>query len=214
MDITDVINFLCAELTRPNSEGPSTKAYLDLSDRKLSGKAEFKAAYLEAVRGWLDVISTDEPLKLLVLTVERLRLADRPRAAGQHQERRLRGVVGVVRVAEHVKQDRLTAGPCRSTRVANAASADSPGPSRTGRAGGRRPAPTGGRRPRVVGSRRAPRIWRASRSASSGLSSGFGPGRVASVEIPGSAGSGRSLFQTSAFRTIWPRRFKEHRPGI
>lgn len=59
VDITDVINFLCAELTPTELRGAVNQAYVYLSDRKLSGKAEFKDAYLEAVRGWLDVATVE-----------------------------------------------------------------------------------------------------------------------------------------------------------
>jgi len=55
VDITDVINFLCAELTPAELRGAVNQAYTYLSDRKLSGRVEFKDKYLEAVRSWLDV---------------------------------------------------------------------------------------------------------------------------------------------------------------
>ncbi len=57
VDITDVINFLCAELSPAELLGAVNKAHAYLSDRQLSGKDEFKSAYRKVVDKWLDEIS-------------------------------------------------------------------------------------------------------------------------------------------------------------
>lgn len=54
VDITDVLNFLAAELIPAELRAAVNKGYEYLSDRKLCGKEEFKEKYREAVRDWLD----------------------------------------------------------------------------------------------------------------------------------------------------------------
>lgn len=54
VDITDVVNFLAAELTAMELRNAVNKAYEYLSARKLSGREDFKSAYRNVVRSWLD----------------------------------------------------------------------------------------------------------------------------------------------------------------
>jgi hypothetical protein len=57
VDIFDVVHFLAAELTPRELLASVNQAFVFLSDRKLSGRTDFKEAYKEAVRGWLDETS-------------------------------------------------------------------------------------------------------------------------------------------------------------
>jgi hypothetical protein len=54
VDITDVVNFLAAELTAIELRGAVNKAYEYLAAKKLSGRDDFKNAYRRVVRAWLD----------------------------------------------------------------------------------------------------------------------------------------------------------------
>ncbi len=54
VDIHDVVNFLSAELTPEELRAAVNKTYDYLSDQKLSGREDIKAAYRDAVRQWLD----------------------------------------------------------------------------------------------------------------------------------------------------------------
>ncbi len=56
---------------------------------------------------------------------QRVSHPDRSSPAYQHEERRLKGVLNVVRVGQARRQTPRTIGPCRATRTANAASAAS-----------------------------------------------------------------------------------------
>ncbi len=56
VDILDVVHFLAAELTPGELRAAVNKAFEYLSDRKLSGRPDFKDAYVRAVRGWLDAV--------------------------------------------------------------------------------------------------------------------------------------------------------------
>jgi hypothetical protein len=58
VDIADVVNFLAAELTAVELRGAVNKAYEYLSAKKLSGREDFKAAYRNVVRLWLDEAAT------------------------------------------------------------------------------------------------------------------------------------------------------------
>jgi hypothetical protein len=58
VDIRDVVNFLAAELTANELRTSVNKAYEYLSDLRLSGRSEFKQAYREAVRDWLDSVDS------------------------------------------------------------------------------------------------------------------------------------------------------------
>ncbi|MBN9118312.1 MAG: hypothetical protein J0I06_03980 [Planctomycetes bacterium] len=57
VDITDVLNFLAAELNPAELRAVVNKGYEYLSDRKLCGKEDFKEKYRETVRDWLDEVS-------------------------------------------------------------------------------------------------------------------------------------------------------------
>jgi hypothetical protein len=54
LDILDVVNFLAAELTAIELRAAVNQTFTYLSDRKLSGRDDFKTAYREAVSSWLD----------------------------------------------------------------------------------------------------------------------------------------------------------------
>ena len=56
IDILDVLNFLAAELTPGELRAAVNKGYDFLCDRKLSGREDFKTAYRETVRDWLDTV--------------------------------------------------------------------------------------------------------------------------------------------------------------
>ncbi len=56
VDIRDLINFLAAELSPEELRQAVNRGYDLLSDRKLSGREEFRVEYREAVRDWLDTI--------------------------------------------------------------------------------------------------------------------------------------------------------------
>jgi hypothetical protein len=56
VDILDVVHFLAAELTPGELRAVVNKAFEYISDRKLSGRQDFKDAYIGAVRGWLDAV--------------------------------------------------------------------------------------------------------------------------------------------------------------
>jgi len=55
IDILDVLNFFAAELSAEDLRSAVNLTYEMLSDRKLSGRHEFKEKYVETVRQWLDV---------------------------------------------------------------------------------------------------------------------------------------------------------------
>lgn len=54
VDITDVVNFLAAELTALELRAAVNKAYEFLAAKKLSGREDFKSAFRNVVRAWLD----------------------------------------------------------------------------------------------------------------------------------------------------------------
>lgn len=54
IDIKDTINFLAAELSSTELRDAINKAFEYLSDRKLSGRDEFKTEYRKTVSEWLD----------------------------------------------------------------------------------------------------------------------------------------------------------------
>lgn len=56
VDIRDVINFLAAELAPDELRAAVNRAYEFLSSPRLSGRDDFKRAYVEVVRSWLDGI--------------------------------------------------------------------------------------------------------------------------------------------------------------
>ncbi len=56
VDILDVVNVMAAEMTPEELRTAVNKGFDYLSDRRLSGREDFKSAYREAVRGWLDTI--------------------------------------------------------------------------------------------------------------------------------------------------------------
>lgn len=57
LDITDVLNFLVAELNPTELRAAVMKAFEYLSDRKLCGREDIKEMYFEAVQVWLDAAS-------------------------------------------------------------------------------------------------------------------------------------------------------------
>ncbi len=61
VDMHDVVNFLAAELTPQELRAAVNKGFAYLSDRKLSGRADFKALYTNAVRDWLDEATPPAP---------------------------------------------------------------------------------------------------------------------------------------------------------
>jgi hypothetical protein len=54
VDIDDVAHFLAAELTPQELRAAVNQAFVYLSDRRLSGRPDFKELYTSAVRDWLD----------------------------------------------------------------------------------------------------------------------------------------------------------------
>ena len=56
VDIRDVVSFLAAELTALELRAAINKAYEYLADPQLSGRDEFKNAYRDVVRNWLDTV--------------------------------------------------------------------------------------------------------------------------------------------------------------
>jgi hypothetical protein len=61
VDITDVLNFLAAELNPMELRTAVNRVYEYLSDRKLSGREDVKDKYREAVRDWLDDVTEEKP---------------------------------------------------------------------------------------------------------------------------------------------------------
>ncbi len=56
LDIHDVVTVLASELSPGELREVVNKGFGYLSDRKLSGRDDFRTAYREAVRDWLDII--------------------------------------------------------------------------------------------------------------------------------------------------------------
>jgi hypothetical protein len=57
LDIEDVVHFLAAELTPQELREAVNQAFLYVSDRRLSGRPDFKELYTKAVHDWLDEVT-------------------------------------------------------------------------------------------------------------------------------------------------------------
>ncbi len=61
VDILDVVHCLAVELTPPELRAAVNQTFVYLSDRKLSGRHDFKELFTNAVQDWLDSASLPEP---------------------------------------------------------------------------------------------------------------------------------------------------------